>query len=66
MNDARRQQAEDKRSVANIDAVPGVVSALVTGDDIKSVRKQIDDFSFSFVAPLGADNYDDNIGLFGL
>ena len=33
----------------------GVVSALVTDDDVEALRQQIDDLAFAFIAPLGAD-----------
>jgi hypothetical protein len=38
--------------------VTGIVPALIARNDIKPVRKQIDDLSLSFIAPLGTDNYD--------
>jgi len=34
----------------------GVVAALVAGDQISLQCKDIDYLSFSFIAPLGADN----------
>ena len=40
--------------------VAGVVAALVTRNDLESLREQIDDLAFAFVAPLGAyycDNF---------
>ncbi len=36
-----------------IDRVAGVVSALITRDDVKSVGEKIDHFSFTLIAPLG-------------
>jgi hypothetical protein len=35
--------------------VPGVVPALAADDQIGFFREKIDDFTFSFIAPLGAD-----------
>jgi hypothetical protein len=35
--------------------VAGVVAALAADDDIGFIREEIDDFSFSFIAPLGAN-----------
>ena len=37
--------------------VSGVVSSLIACHDVKLLRQPIDNFSFAFVAPLGADNY---------
>ena len=34
----------------------GVVAALITDDDIRVLGKQIDNFAFSFIAPLSADD----------
>jgi hypothetical protein len=33
----------------------GVVSALGADDDVGFLGEDVDDFSFSFIAPLGAD-----------
>jgi hypothetical protein len=38
--------------------VPGVVTALEANDCIRFPAQQINDLSFTFVAPLGAENYD--------
>jgi hypothetical protein len=46
--------------------MPGIVATLIPRDDIEAVREQIDNLSFSFVAPLGADDNYDHIDLFGL
>ena len=40
------------------DGVSGVVAALVTGHGIGLLGQIVNDFSFAFVTPLGAD-YDD-------
>ena len=42
------------------DGVAGVMAALIACDAVVVARQDIDDFAFSFVAPLGA--YDDDIG----
>ena len=61
MNDSRREQPEDERPVTNVDTVTGIMSALIPRDDIEPVGKQIDNFSFTFVTPLGADNNYDHV-----
>jgi hypothetical protein len=38
--------------------VSRVVSALVAGDDVEMLGKEIDDLAFAFIAPLGPDDYD--------
>src|SRR6185369_5311591 len=58
MDDARRQQVQHKRLVADLDRMPGVVPALITRDDVEPLREQIDDLAFTFIAPLGADDCD--------
>jgi hypothetical protein len=40
---------------ADDDRVTGVVTALAADDDVGFIREEVDDFSFSFIAPLGAD-----------
>ena len=64
MNDPRRQKPQNKGFIADINAVPGIMAALVTRNNIKPVRQQIDDLSLSFIAPLGADNYNYHIKYF--
>ena len=56
MHDARRQQVQHERLIADLDRVAGVVPALVARDDIETLCEQIDDLAFTFVAPLGADD----------
>jgi hypothetical protein len=58
MDDARRQQVQHERVVADLHRVPGVVPALITRDDVEPLREQIDDLAFTFIAPLGADDCD--------
>jgi hypothetical protein len=40
---------------ANKDRVPGVVAAGMADDDVRLFRKDVNDFAFAFVAPLGAN-----------
>src|SRR6476620_623711 len=38
----------------------GVVAALVADNDVEALVEQVDDFAFSFIAPLGADDCDNH------
>ena len=42
--------------VAHEHRVPGVVAALVAGDDVVPLGEQVDDLALALVAPLGADD----------
>ena len=44
--------------VADKDGVPGVVPALIPGDDVEALREEIDNFPFALIAPLRAQYYD--------
>jgi hypothetical protein len=37
--------------------VAGIVPPLVADDGLRVIREPIDDLSFAFIAPLGADDY---------
>ena len=37
------------------DRVSGIVAALAADDDVSFISEEVDDFSFTFIAPLGAD-----------
>ena len=56
MQDAGRNQVQDELPAVDVDRVPGVVPALVTGDHGKIRRQQVDNLAFAFVAPLGAQH----------
>ena len=56
MQNAGRNQAQHEFRAVDVHGVAGVVSALVPRDDIEPRRQQVDDFSFSFVAPLRAEH----------
>ncbi len=49
---------EDGLLVAHHHRVAGVVAALIAYDDIGVLGQYVDDFTFSFIAPLGTDNND--------
>ena len=46
---------KDEFLLADLDGVTGIVTALRADDDIGFLREDVDDFAFSFIAPLGAD-----------
>ena len=46
---------EDIFFTADDNRVSCVVAALAADDDVGFIREEVDDFSFSFIAPLGAD-----------
>ena len=54
--DARGDEMEDVFLAVGDDGVPGIVAALAACDHIGGFGKEVDDFAFAFVAPLGADN----------
>ena len=43
---------QDERIAADLHRVAGVVTALVTDDNVESFGKQIDDLAFAFITPL--------------
>src|SRR6478609_2068001 len=54
--DATRQQAYDDLLVAYDQRVAGVRAARVAHHDVGKLHVNIDDFAFTFVAPLSTDN----------
>jgi hypothetical protein len=56
VEDARGEKVENKLAIADAHGVPRVRASLVACHDIGIAGKHVDDLSFSFVAPLGADN----------
>jgi hypothetical protein len=40
------------------EGMTGIVATLKADDDISLVGKKIDDFTFAFITPLGADDRD--------
>src|SRR2546425_11468608 len=40
--------------------MPGVVTSLITDDDVEPLGEQIDNLAFAFIAPLGAYDRDDH------
>ena len=58
VQDPGRQQAQHELAPVGVDGVPGIVTALVTGDDGKIGREQVDDFPLALITPLGAEHRD--------
>ncbi len=56
--DSRGDEPKREVLVAELDGVPGIVSALVAPDEIEGGGDQIDDFPLALVAPLAADHDD--------
>src|SRR5439155_17594335 len=56
VDDSGGEEAQRVMLVGELDRVPGVVTALKAGHDIEVVAQQVDDLSFSFVAPLRSDD----------
>jgi hypothetical protein len=57
-DDARRKEMKREVAVLELDGMAGVVAAVIARDDIESIREQIDDLAFAFVAPLAAQHGD--------
>jgi hypothetical protein len=56
MQDAGRDQMQDELVFADHDRMTRVVPPLIARDDVRALGQEINDLSFSFIAPLGADN----------
>jgi hypothetical protein len=48
-------EVQDVLLLTDDDRVAGVIPALATDNDVGFVREEVDDLSFSFVTPLGAN-----------
>src|SRR6266699_1702005 len=49
---------KDKRTIAYLHGMSGIVPALIADHDVKAFGEQINDLAFAFIAPLGADYHD--------
>jgi hypothetical protein len=47
---------EHVRSIPDADGVAGIMATLISGDAGEVLREDIDDFAFTFVAPLNAND----------
>jgi hypothetical protein len=59
VENAGRDEVENMFLAVRYQGVAGVVSALESDDKVGLLGKQIDDFAFTLIAPLGA--YNDNV-----
>jgi hypothetical protein len=53
-----RDDVQNMTSTAKVYGVSGIVSALISRDTVKSISEDVDDLSFSLVAPLKPDDSD--------
>jgi hypothetical protein len=58
MENPGRNLVQNGLLIAHYDSVAGIRAALKTNDYIGILGEDINYFSLSFIAPLGADNYD--------
>ena len=58
MKNAGGNQVQDVPAIPDADRMPGVVTALVSRYAVEILRQNINDLSFTFVAPLCADDGD--------
>jgi hypothetical protein len=58
MQDARRDEVQDRAVAVDDQRVPGVVPALEAHHRIRLGREQVDDLALALVAPLGAQHHD--------
>jgi hypothetical protein len=56
LENARRYEMKHVTAITDADRMPGIMSALVAGYAGIPLRQDVDDFSFSFVAPLNSDD----------
>ena len=57
MQNAARNQAQNGFLAADDQSVSSIVSTLETHDTAGFFRQPVNDFTFAFIAPLGADHY---------
>ncbi len=60
MQDPRGDEMEDDLAAVDIYGVPGVVAALVAGDDVEGGGQEVDDLALAFVSPLRSE--DEQVG----
>src|SRR5262249_47297727 len=58
VEDPRRDQVEFEDVPVPDDRVPGIVATLKTDHQVGPLGEQVDDLSLSFIAPLGANDYE--------
>ena len=53
-----RNLVQHERLVADVHRVAGVRATLIANDPVRALGEHVDELSFAFVAPLGADDDD--------
>ena len=56
MQDAGGQKVQDELALFSNDGVPGIVAALIAGNDIGVFGQQVDDAAFALIAPIDSSN----------
>ena len=56
MQNAGREQIQDIFSIFRDDGVSGIIAALIADDNIRLLCGEVDDPSFSFIAPVDSGN----------
>ena len=56
VQNSRGDQVQDELFRADHDRMARVMAALVARNNVRPLRQQVNDLSFSFIAPLGADD----------
>jgi hypothetical protein len=56
LKNARGNLMENEFFSVENNGVAGVIAALVTHNGVRLLSEEVNDFPFSFIAPLGADN----------
>ena len=56
VQDAGGQKVQDKLALFSNDGVPGIVAALIAGNDIGVFGQQVDDAAFALIAPIDSSN----------
>ena len=56
VQDAGGQKVQDELALFGDDGVPGIVAALIAGNDIGVFGQQVDDAAFALIAPIDSSN----------
>ena len=56
VEDAGGQQVQDELALLCDDGVPGIVAALIAGNDVRMFCQQVDDAAFALIAPIDSSN----------
>ena len=56
VEDAGGQQVQDELALLCDDGVPGIVAALIAGNDVRMFCQQVDDAALALIAPIDSSN----------